>query len=134
MYYFSLHLLKLMKKALSISLLTLFVIATIGVTVRSHYCGGKLAGTSVYASASCGSCDNEMTSNCCNDESEFFQMDEDFVTTSANIDFSLNITFSLVSTYINFFIIEKNNSSDYLNYKPPLLSSDLPILIQSLLF
>lgn len=122
-----------MKKALSISLLMLFITATVGVTVSKHFCGGKLADTSLFASATCGSCDKDMAGNCCQDESEFFQMDEDFVITSTDIDFDLKFTFSFLSTFIDSFFTEKNNSSDYLNYKPPLLNSDIPILVQSFL-
>lgn len=122
-----------MKKALSISLLILFVIATIGVTVSTHYCGGKLADTSVFSTASCDCGDKEMESNCCQNESEFFQIDEDFIIASSDIDFDLKFTFAFLSSFIDSFVTEKGNSSDSFIYKPPLLNPDILILVQSFL-
>lgn len=129
----SLHLCSEMRKALSISLLMLFITATIGVTVSKHFCGGKLADTSLFSAASCGCGDKDMEGNCCSNESEFFQMDEDYIITSADIDFKLKFTLAFLSAFIDSFFIEEYNSSDYSNYKPPLLNSDIPILVQSFL-
>ncbi|NQU53711.1 MAG: hypothetical protein HQ522_14365 [Bacteroidetes bacterium] len=65
---------KMFKKASHIILSLLLLTTTIGVAISKHYCGGNLISTSFFTEAkSC--CDSD---DCCKNESEVFQLDEDF--------------------------------------------------------
>lgn len=62
------------KKASHIFLSTLLLITTVGLAISKHYCGGEWVSTSVFTEAeSC--CDS---GDCCKNESETYQLDEDF--------------------------------------------------------
>ncbi len=66
------------KKASHIILSLLLLITTIGFAIYKHYCGGNLVSTSIFTEAkSC--CDLD---DCCKNESEVFQLNEDFSPTS----------------------------------------------------
>ena len=55
----------------------LLLITTMGFSVSKHYCGSRLVSISINSTAeSC--CADKKTSNCCHNETEFFQFDKDF--------------------------------------------------------
>ena len=61
----------------------LYLILTIGISLNSHYCGGRLLDTYVYATPECPFCDfKEMdmdrtkNDDCCDDETEFYAVDD----------------------------------------------------------
>lgn len=66
-----------MRRGLVIFLLLLYIIPTIGVSVSSHYCGGKLASVSLKLldmghKCPCG--DKPMKKSCCKDEVKTFKL------------------------------------------------------------
>lgn len=67
-----------MKKLNHIFAGVLYLLLTIGVSVNSHYCGGMLLETYVYATPECPFCDFEDRddNDCCDDESEFIAVDD----------------------------------------------------------
>jgi len=66
------------RKIAHIVLAFLLLTTTIGFTVSKHYCGSRLVEISInYEAESC--CDDLGTSNCCHNETEYFQLKEDFV-------------------------------------------------------
>jgi hypothetical protein len=82
----------LMKKFFTIPVVILLLLAGMRVTVATHYCGGKLAATKVSVTGNLASCgmahdvkskaSSEITfsSNCCQDETSVYKVDETFST------------------------------------------------------
>lgn len=69
----------ILKKIISISLLSLYLVFSVGITVSMHYCSGDLAALSLFENASC-CCDdvNEgMPDDCCKDENKAFKITAD---------------------------------------------------------
>lgn len=68
-----------MKKFLSISLLFLYLVSSIGIIISLHYCGGSLASLSLSQNASCCCDDNvkDMKEGCCKDEVKFIKITDD---------------------------------------------------------
>ena len=61
----------------------LYLVLTIGVSLNSHYCGGRLLDTYVYATPQCPFCDfngmemkSEEKHDCCEDETKFYAVDD----------------------------------------------------------
>lgn len=68
----------MLKKASHIILSILLLIAITGLTISKHYCGEELVSTSLFSEAeSC--CES---SDCCKNETETYQLDEDFSVSS----------------------------------------------------
>lgn len=75
----------MLKKITHIVFATLLLLTTMGLMVSKHYCGGHMVSVSVFhqADTCCGD------SGCCNDETRFFQVKDDF---SAPAIFSVPVT------------------------------------------
>jgi hypothetical protein len=84
----------------------LLLLSTSGLAISKHYCGGKLVATSVFIEAdSC--CDSD---DCCKNETEVFQLDEDFsVSTAIELPESIQIDLLVVSLVLLKFSIEENS-------------------------
>ncbi|MGD9556091.1 MAG: hypothetical protein AB7V25_03650 [Mangrovibacterium sp.] len=69
------------KRISHIILSLLLIIFTAGVSISRHFCGGELAGVSLFSSTAQG-CSGESScsmGNCCHDEHQLVRMQEDFV-------------------------------------------------------
>ncbi len=77
-----------MKKLLTISLATLLLVSTIGVTVHKHYCENKLVATSLLPHFDGDACDTDMPmeDGACSDEHEQFDIDSPIVITASSIE------------------------------------------------
>ena len=67
------------KKFLSISLLFLYLVASIGLTVSLHYCGGNLASLGLFETPTC-CCDDlaeKKKDDCCKNENKSFKITTD---------------------------------------------------------
>lgn len=65
------------RKVTYILIAMLLLIATMGFSVSKHYCSSRLVGISINSVMEyC--CTDKGTSDCCRNETEFFQFDEDF--------------------------------------------------------
>ena len=68
-----------MRKILSIILLSLYLVSSIGVTINAHYCGGNLASLALFEKVSC-CCDEEEAekpTDCCKDEIKTIKISDD---------------------------------------------------------
>ena len=119
----------MVKKLANISLTFLLLATTTGFTISSHYCGSNVVSISIDKSPkSC--CDNEK-GNCCHNESEHFQLKEDFIAPDIGFDFKLSIPIDL--GFIPFFplnnIIQTGCSEDLIYYtdtpSPPKIQNVL---------
>ena len=69
----------MIKIASHIILSILLLLSTTGLAISKHFCGGELISTSLFVEVdSC--CD---TDDCCKNETDFFQLDEDFSVSSS---------------------------------------------------
>jgi hypothetical protein len=134
---------------LNIILAVLIFISSTGFTVNSHFCQNQLKDVCLFFKAddcykkfnaqktkkSCHlekkSCEN----NCCNNTSEYYKLDQDQQLIS--FDFKAFNTPQIIATLwivLNLELpIETTKSIHYLNYKPPLIVSDLPVDLQTFL-
>lgn len=88
-------LIQLMKRFIYILVAGLLLITTTGFTITKHYCGGNLVDVGInVVSETC--CDmNER--NCCKNESEFFQLSDDFSDSQIlNLEFEFDFDISLI--------------------------------------
>lgn len=108
----------MIKKAGHIILSMMLLISTAGLAISKHYCGGELISTSLYAEAD-ACCDSD---DCCKNETEVFQLDEDFsVSTALEIPESIQIDLLAVSLVVFNLTLEENSIiEDYaLTDSPP---------------
>ncbi len=116
----------MIKKASHIFLSMLLFLSTTGLAISKHFCGGELISTALYVEAdSC--CDSD---DCCNNETEVFQLNEDF-SVSAALELPESVTidlfaFPLVVMNIS---IEGNTLSDKFliadSQSPPKIQTSL---------
>ena len=102
---------KMLRKTSHIILSTLLLFATVGLTISKHYCSGNHVSTSIFgeAEACCGD------SDCCHNESEVYQMHEDYSLVSIS-EVPQTAEFELLNFAIlvyNFTIIETEESEDF---------------------
>lgn len=141
-----------MKKFLSIFLSILLLASSAGVTMATHYCGGQAMESQLMlglAGLDCGmndmdkntACESQNDSsephlkmeNCC--ENHYVSIEsEDTVITKLSIHApDLNFFLALAFTYLGLHPAEVDHTTRYLNYSPPLLKQDIPVLHQSFL-
>jgi len=105
---------------------------TIGFSVSKHYCGSRLVEVSINSEAE-PCCDDIETSSCCHNETEYFQLKEDLVTTVSFENTRIagfDILFPLVFAY--FFNSTGNIETEVSNYAesppPPAIQTKLSLL------
>ena len=99
----------MLKKASHIILSMLLLLSTAGLAISKHYCGGELISTSLFVEAdSC--CESD---DCCKNETEVFQLDEDFsVSTAIELPETVQIDLLAVSLMVLNLIVEENSLAD----------------------
>ena len=137
-----------MKRVFAIFLALLMLTTNVGLSFATHYCGGRAVKTSItfskHSDMGCGmekmsDCENEQApavkSNCCQDKFIDLKIQDDFNT--PKIFKSNKVNYKFVATFLvsiaHLYFSEFTVKTDYLNYIPPLLSIDIPVLIQSFL-
>lgn len=75
----------MIKRINHIIIAVLLLVSTTGFTVHQHYCMGRLVETSIFSVPDfcCGE-----GADCCNNESEIYQLDEDFLDFIQIVDFT----------------------------------------------
>ncbi len=71
----------MVKKLSHIILSGALLLGTAGFVVNKHYSNGKLYSSSLYGEAKSCCADHEMCS-CCSTETEYFQVEDDFISTT----------------------------------------------------
>ena len=86
----------MVKKLVNISLTFLLLATTTGFTVSGHYCGDNLVSVAINKNPK-PCCDNEQ-GNCCHNESEHYQLKEDFTApvTGFNVEQSIPIDLEFI--------------------------------------
>lgn len=115
----------------------LLLTSTIGVSVSKHYCGGKLLEIAINSQPNpCGD-DASMPTDCCEDETQYFAVDDTFKADQQTIKITAptTIILTLVQTIIpELLIAEDTNLATYRrSHDPPSAGQDIYIHIQSFL-
>ena len=107
----------MLRKTSHIILSALLLFATVGLAISKHYCGGNHISTSIFGEAE--SCCGD--SDCCQNESEYFQLDEDYSLVSVS-EVPQTAEFELLNFAIlvyNFTVVETEETEEF-------FESDLP--------
>ena len=128
---------QLLNKIATVFLSLILVVSTIGIVVNKHYCGDTLRDVAIQHQAE--KCVGEMSmgegTGCCEDTVEEYQVDEynklAFEYDSSAELFELGTVENILLDFDELW--EVSSHIDYLNYKPPLIERDVPILVQSFL-
>lgn len=71
--------------------------------------------------------------DCCHDEEVRIQLDEDYQLDAFSVDWKVEVA-AFVPTVVLAILEEVDQKQPhYLNYKPPLLMADIPVLVQTFL-
>jgi hypothetical protein len=137
-----------MKRILAISLAALILFMSVGLSVGNHYCDGVLASSSltmIHDVEGCGmelevqeACANTSRSvekkNCCSEDYLQLKLDDNFNKTSTqNLSIDFEFVAAFVVTYLDLYSFKNANTPEYLDYSPPLLSSDVQVMNQTFL-
>jgi len=138
-----------MKKIFALFMTVLILTNSVGVTFASHYCGGKVVKSKISLgnlNLDCGmanmdqACENNKdesslkSKQCCQNQYSQLKVDDDFIKSSFEIvKVEFNSLFNLLFFISDFGHVNSHDEVVSLNFKPPLLNLDIPILIQSFL-
>jgi len=140
----------------SIFLIFTLLVSSIGVSVNKHICEKEGTIVSYFVDIEDCVCDIEVDhacchkekteschkepktkKGCCQEESEFFQLDLDYTTQIEDVSLNPDLLFSLVFAYniLNPSLEVENNKEieNFNHYSPPIPSRDIPVLVQSFL-
>ena len=134
---------------LNIILAFLIFVSSTGFTINSHFCKNELKDMRLFFKAddcykkyyaqktkqSCHLKKKSCANNCCNNTSDYYKLDQDQQLSS--FDFKAFNSPQLVAvlwilTNLNL-PATYSKSTDYLNYKPPLIVCNLPVDLQTFL-
>ncbi len=134
---------------LNIVLALLVFVSSTGFTVNRHFCKNQLKDVRIFFKAedcyqkyyvqktkkSCHLEKKSCESNCCNNTSEYHKLDLDQQISSFDFkSFDDPYFIGVLWLAMNFKLSTNDSKSiDYLNYKPPLIISDLSVDLQTFL-
>ena len=144
---------KLLRQITSLFLAIWVVLVSSGFTVHKHFCEGKLKRVAILGEASpcehaqpvaeaspCPMCklkeQQKMPKNdCCENKISKLALEDTLTPVKALVDFDKHFRF-VALVYFIFSELYSGHSAyykDYLNFKPPLVAQDIPVLVQSFL-
>lgn len=144
-----------MKKILAIFLTMLILASNSGVVFATHYCMGDIANVSIGFSTEAhdcemakmgGMCEHDLHEeekskdcsmnpvDCCSNDFIQIQLNETY-NSPVQIDAQLKKAFlpAFTVVYLNLYNFQQESKADFVDYSPPLLPQDLPVLFQSFL-
>jgi len=134
-----------MRKAIAISLSLILLLSKVGLTLGSHYCGGKIVKSQLMIGAKnldCGmpdmdtTCENNDASNsvqsipCCENHYTTASLNDGFTATSLITAPNLIFIQAFVATFIDFTFARESLRDDFFTYLPPVTRPDIGILFQ----
>lgn len=126
-------------RKISAILMAMFILlTTAGFSLHKHHCTiTKETTTSIsHVKNCCGTEDEkECPKGCCQDETEIIQLSTDLSLPTTTHEFAPELFVAIIQHFVpnNLFDYGDKTLSKYLNYKPPLILKDIPVLIQSFL-
>jgi len=134
---------RVLTKISSLLLAVIFISASLGFNVKTHYCGDSLYKQSLSFSSSeltCGmenfrglNCESSISNNCCNNEVQTFKVEDDYETTTFELNQNSAFIIAFASAYLDISSSAFNDNLEYIAYSPPILKRDIPVLVQSFL-
>ena len=135
---------------LSLSLAVLVLVSSLGVPLKQHFCGDKLMAWSLYKAAeSCGmekpvpvksTCDKhpapaEKPNSCCSDEVLVADSDDFTSNFSKTLEKQLDYNFVVAFTAVfsSLFQVFEPDFNVIPPYSPPVITLDIPVLVQAFL-
>ena len=117
------------RKIAHLTLALLLLTTTMGFSVSKHYCGTRLVEISINSEAE-PCCDDMGTSTCCHNETEYYQLDEDFVSSVSIENIQLANLIVLFPTVIIYFIdVPEIEVANYAESPPlPTIQTKLSLL------
>ncbi|MCT4644978.1 MAG: hypothetical protein N4A74_08335 [Carboxylicivirga sp.] len=95
----------MLKKISHILMVIVLLITTTGMTVSKHYCSESLVNVNIFSEAkSC--CEGGCSTDCCHNESERYELNEEFVLAISNIEFQ-EVIIELILPFIQSFVINE---------------------------
>lgn len=135
---------ELFRKISSILMAFAVLLSTLSFTVEAHYCGDTLVDSSLFQEAE--SCGMEMQKStpdsdcsvskkdCCSNEQLVLDGQKELKSSSENLTQEQQfLLFSFVYSYLEIFEEFEENSSAYLDYRPPLVTHRIYKLVESYL-
>lgn len=124
----------MLRQLLHIAFSVMILVTTTGISVKKHYCLGKIRYTTLaILDNPCCDPGEKMPVDCCKDIIEHYQVDEDFQPVSVFEFTSLELEAPVFQELETQFTLSEPSPSHYLTYRPPLIDQDVPVLIQSFL-
>ena len=136
-----------MKKAIAIFFMLILLLANMGITLSTHYCGGfmvKQAFGIGHESLGCGmegvtdDCNNtgngqnHFNDHCCDDDFHAFQINEKFTQDNNPEDQGNQLIFSLPTTFIFDLNPATADNQSFIAHSPPDTKTDLSVLHRNL--
>lgn len=120
-----------------------------GLAMVTHYCGGMAVETQIvvgHGELYCGmldmegDCKNESSTEnhfrkkpCCENEYQSFDQETEFQLQIINSSVNLEFVTVFFITLADKAYTSEIDEAEYLNYSPPLIERDIPVLVQSFL-
>lgn len=125
----------------SLFLASLVLIASIGVTINSHWCMGEVKSVAFFVKANpckaCGESHHERKNGCCEEKSVVLKgkvSAAQVVKSTVQINPSFNLIGVILPVlYLAIDADSAVTSSHLAHYKPPLIEHDITLLVQSFL-
>jgi hypothetical protein len=127
----------MIKKFFHIALSLMLLVATTGMAISKHYCGGELSQVEMgVEKMHCCDDPQDMPEDCCSDEHITFQIpQEDFQL--SHFDFECaELALIAALPYLDFsglFAEQADFTPPFDPYTSPLIAHDLPVMLQSFL-
>lgn len=134
-----------MRKAIAISLSLILLLSNVGLTLASHYCGGKAVESQLMIGANnldCGmpdmdaTCTNNGATNtfqpipCCENHFTTVSLKDGFTASSLITIPNAIFIQAFVTSFIDFSFARESLTDDYFTYLPPVTRPDISILFQ----
>ena len=142
---------KLFHQISSLFLAVLVLAGSTGFTVNKHYCQGELQKVTFTEKVKqCPMCTKKQElppchkhmdpstafsdEKCCQNETELLKVEDYNKAPKVNLEHKISFEFiALAQIILLDFSFDSTSQSEYLNYKPPLIAQDIPVLVQSFL-
>lgn len=132
-----------MQKFLSIVLSLFLLVSSAGLTYGQHFCGGKVVADALMFGEKQLSCTGLMSPAyenqnekppCCENVYHQVQTDDDFLTSSFQIDILPQFVVAFVEVFVLQTVeIKSSKEITFSEYLPPPLERDIPVLFQTFL-
>ena len=126
-----------MKKPIAAILIILYLAATSGIVINSHYCMKRLVSVNLFETKAkvCGLCGMDMHDNngCCHDEVKVLKLVQDQVNNPV-VSFELPSLEAIPADHSDFIVTSAGTNSvqrHFQNHSPPLLSAQDTYLLNS---